>query len=215
MSIEFESLSMKRQIRYVIRPNAAEKIPGVDDESTIDTADEQEYNEETSEITDETRLSDTGFVSNSPHKERYSQDSFEEATSTSSVQLPSTSSDISDSSDVVFIGNPPKTHKAQSDVVCMNPPSKQVFESDSDVVCLDDLKPRPRSPTGWIHPTNEPKSKNEVRAFLENIKIQNQQKKKVVRFDFGTGKVFTSNRDPNEPFCGHLFSVIPLFHDLN
>ena len=96
---------MKRQFRSVKRPNDTGFIPGVDDQSTIDTVDEQEYNSETSETTDSSKFSDR-FISDSSHTYPLSQDSFIKTIPTvPSFSFLSDADTITDSSDIVFIKN--------------------------------------------------------------------------------------------------------------
>ena len=91
----------KRIIKFVVRPNALKFIPGVDDESTIDTADEREYNSETTESITDSQISDR-FLSESSQSRPPSSDSFSE-TSSKMRTLSQRSSTTSDGSDVIYV----------------------------------------------------------------------------------------------------------------
>ena len=91
----------KRIIKFVVRPNALKFIPGVDDESTIDTADEREYNSETTETITDSQISDR-FISESSQSRPPSSDSFSE-TSSKMRTMSQRSSTTSDGSDVIYV----------------------------------------------------------------------------------------------------------------
>ena len=92
---------MKRQIHYIVR-DAAENIIGVDDESTIDSSIEKEYNSESTEISDSNY--DDSFITSTdsrpPSSESFvTSSSFGVSFLSESSRPPSTTDD----SDVVYI----------------------------------------------------------------------------------------------------------------